>query len=107
MATTVQLPYDHGHDSPTYHTIMATTVQLPCDHGHDSLNYHTIMATTVQLPYDHGHDSPTTIRSWPRQSNYHTINATTVPLRNHMGLVFMVFNVTFNNISVLLVEETR
>ena len=31
MATTVQLPYDHGHDSPTYHTIMATTVQLPYD----------------------------------------------------------------------------
>jgi hypothetical protein len=77
MAMTVQLPYDHGHDSPTYHTIMATTVQLPYDHGHDSpttirswprqSNYHTIMATTVQLPYDHGHDSPTTIRSWPRR----------------------------------------
>jgi hypothetical protein len=79
MAMTVQLTIRSWPRQSNYHTIMATTVQLPYDHGHDSpttirswprqSNYHTIMAMTVQLPYDHGHDSPTTIRSMP-QSHY-------------------------------------
>ena len=89
MAMTVQLTIRSWPRQSNYHAIMATTVLTTIRSWPRQSNYHTIMATTVQLPYDHGHDSPTTIRSWPRQSNYHTINAT-VPLRNHMGLVFMV-----------------
>ena len=61
--------------------------------------------------------NPTTIRSWPRQSpfgkgSYHWCTCTYTHFNWMFWFSFMVFNATFNNISViswwsvLLVEET-